>query len=148
MLQQIYPVFIKFHIIFSVLFILIAIAVSTYSAWGWRQKKSFGITGNRLKNIFLSFLVADLFFGIILYFFLQKPDDNITASEALKYASLRFWAIQHFSNVMFVLILSFIGNIFILRTQNSIKKFKYAFLYFGISTLIIVVSVSLFALRK
>lgn len=146
--QEIYPIFIKFHIVFSVLFILIAVAISTYFFWGWRRKKAFGPFEIRLKNTFLSFLLADLVFGIILYFFLQKPAGHMSAAEAMKYASLRFWAIQHFSNVMFVIILSLIGNVFIIQTQQSIKKFKYAFIYFGIATVIIIVSVSLFALRK
>ncbi|MCF6366351.1 MAG: hypothetical protein L3J35_09125 [Bacteroidales bacterium] len=147
-MEEIYPYFIKFHVVFSIIFLLVAVGISGHSLFGWLYKKQYGSFEKKLRYTFLIFLYFDLILGIILYFFLQKPNEIITAEQAMKYSSLRFWAIQHFSNMVFVVILSQIGSIFIKKTAKPNKKFKYSFLYFGVATLIILVSVGLFALRK
>ncbi|MGD9994748.1 MAG: hypothetical protein AB7S69_15730 [Salinivirgaceae bacterium] len=147
-MQHFYDFFIDFHIVFSVLFLLIALYITLHSLLGWMQKKTYGTFANRLRRVFLFFLYGDLILGIILYFFLQKPEELISAQEAMKFSTLRFWAIQHFSNMIFVVGLSVIGSMFVKRTANTVKKYKYSFLYFGISTLIIIVSVGFFAIRK
>jgi len=72
----------------------------------------------------------------------------MTTEEAMRYSDLRFWAIQHFSNILFVAILCTIGNMLIQRVPLSYKKFRYSALYFGISSVAIIISVSLFALRN
>lgn len=147
-MQNFYNFFIDFHIVFSVLFLLIALFITVHSLLGWVRHSAYGKFANRLRSVFLLFLYGDLVLGIILYFFLQKPEEMITAQEAMKFSSLRFWAIQHFSNMIFVVGLSVIGSMFVKRTANTVKKYKYSFLYFGISTLIIIISVGFFALRK
>lgn len=147
-MQQFYPAFFTFHIIFSIIFFSVAIFISVYSYRGWIKKMKYGRFDNIIRKTFLTLLVIDLFLGVTLYFFLKKPYDSITAQEAMRYSSLRFWAIQHFSNMIFVVIISMIGNIFIIKTKLQPQKHKYAFLYFGVSTLIILVSVSVFALGK
>ncbi len=147
-MQEIYPYFIKFHVIFSVFFLLIAVGISVHSFIGWYYKKKYTNFVKKLRYIFLFFLYTDLILGVILYFFLQKPNELITAKQAMKFSELRFWAVQHFSNMVFVVILSHIGSVFIKKTTDNNKKFKYSFIYFGISTLIILISVGVFALRK
>lgn len=147
-MQQFYPAFFTFHIIFSIIFFSVAIFISVYSYRGWIKKREYARFENILRKTFLTLLCTDLVLGVVLYFFLQKPYDTITAQEAMRYSALRFWAIQHFSNMVFVVIISMIGNIFIIKTKLPAKKHKYAFFYFGISTLIILVSVSVFALGK
>jgi hypothetical protein len=147
-MQQFYPAFFTFHIVFSIIFFSVAIFISIYSYRRWIKRMNYGRFDNIIRKTFLILLVIDLFLGVILYFFLQKPYDTITAQEAMRYSSLRFWAIQHFSNMIFVVIISMIGNIFIIKTKLQAQKHKYAFLYFGISTLIILASVGVFALGK
>jgi hypothetical protein len=115
---------------------------------GWVKKKEYGLLEDRLRRTFLVLLYIDLLLGVILYFFLQKPTEIITTEQAMSHSSLRFWAIRHFSNVVFVVILCVTGNLLIKRTEKSEKKFKYSFFYFGISTIIIIISVGLFAIRK
>jgi hypothetical protein len=114
----------------------------------WNRNNNYGVFATKLRTVFLAALYIDLLLGIILYFFLQKPEDILTPAEAMKYSSLRFWAIQHFSNMLFVVIISQIGSVFIKKTKKPAKKYKYSFIYFGISTLITLASVGLFALRK
>lgn len=147
-MQDLYSFFIKFHIVFSALFLIVSVAITVHALVGLIKNKPYGLFDNRFRITFLTLLYVDLVLGIILYFFLQKPAELITPEEAMRYSSLRFWAIQHFSNMIFVVILSVIGNIFINKTSKAIKKHKYSLIYFGISSLIIIVSVGLFALRK
>jgi len=147
-MQQIYPYFIKFHIVYSIIFLITIVTITILYAHRWARKIPYGRIDNRARKIFLYLLYSDLLIGIILYFFLQKPADIINTTEAMSYLKLRFWAIQHFSNIVFVTILCIVGNILIKRTLNSNKKLQYSFLYFGISTVIIIISVAYFALRK
>lgn len=147
-MHQIYPYFIKFHIIFSVIFLVTIVFITIQSLAGWITKRKYGILENRLRILFLTLLYIDLLLGVILYFFLQKPAQVITTGEAMTFSSLRFWAIQHFSNIIFVVILCTTGNVLIKKSSDSSKKFKYSVFYFGISTVIIIVSVAFFALRK
>jgi cytochrome bd-type quinol oxidase subunit 2 len=147
-MQEIYPHFIKFHIVFSVLFLITIVIITLQSLLGWIKRKEYGRRENRLRKTYLILLYIDLLIGIILYFFLQKPNDIFSTEEAMNFMSLRFWAIQHFSNIVFVVILCTTGNLLIKKTPKSSSKFKYSVFYFGISTIIIIISVGLFALRK
>jgi len=147
-MQQVYPYFIKFHIIFSVLFLLTIVGITIHSVSGWLTRKEYSKTENLLRRLYLFLLYADMILGVILYFFLQKPAEVMTTEEAMTFSTLRFWAIQHFSNIVFVVILCTIGNMLIKKTTLSTKKFKYSVFYFGISTIIIIISVGFFALRK
>lgn len=147
-MQEIYPYFIKFHIIFSVIFLIAIVYITINYIIGLVNKREYGLKETRLRKIYLTLLYADLVIGIILYFFLQKPAEIMSTEEAMNYSSLRFWAIQHFSNIIFVVILCITGNLLIKKAPLSAKKFKYSVFYFGISTVIIIISVGLFALRK
>ncbi len=147
-MQEIYPYFIKFHIVFSVIFLIAIVYITIYYIIGLANKREYGYKETRLRKTFLTLLYADLIIGIILYFFLQKPAEIMTTEVAMNHSSLRFWAIQHFSNVIFVVILCITGNLLIKKAPLSEKKFKYSVFYFGISTIIIIISVALFVLRK
>lgn len=147
-MHQFYPYFISFHVVFSVAFLLTAIFITIYSLRGWIKNKSYGRFENNLRNAFLILLYADLVLGIILYFFMQKPTGATTAEEAMEYAYLRFWAIQHFVNMVFIVIICTIGNLFIKKTSKPLRKHKYSFLYFGVSTVLILITVGIFLFRK
>lgn len=147
-MQEIYPYFIKFHIIFSVIFLIAIVYITIHYIIGLINKREYGLKEKRLRKLYLTLLYADLIIGIILYFFLQKPAEIMSTEEAMNHSSLRFWAIQHFSNIIFVVILCITGNLLIKKVPLSEKKFKYSVFYFGISTVIIIISVGLFALRK
>lgn len=147
-MQQFYPYFISFHVVFSVVFLLTAVFITVYSLRGWIKDKSYGKFENNLRNTFLILLYVDLVLGIVLYFFMQKPTDASTAEEAMEYAYFRFWAIQHFANMVFIVIICTIGNLFIKKTSKPVKKHKYSFLYFGVSTVLILITVGIFLFRK
>ena len=147
-MHDIYPYFIKFHIIFSVIFLVTIVGITVYYLIGWIKNKEYGALEIKLRRTYLSPLYFDLVLGVILYFFLQKPEEILSTEQAMTHSDLRFWAIQHFTNIIFVVILCATGNLLIRKTIISEKKFKYSVFYFGISTIIIIISVLLFALRN
>ena len=147
-MQGIYPYYIKFHIIFSIIFLLVIVFISGWYTYGWIKNRPYGEFETKMRRLYLALLYSDLVIGIILYFFLQKPAEIISTEEAMNYISLRFWAIQHFSNIVFVTILCITGNMLISRTPVHSKKFRYSVMYFGFSSIIIIISVALFALRN
>lgn len=147
-MNEAYTTFIHFHVTYSKVFVFIAIVLTFRSLYGWIWNKDFTKWDNYLGILFLFFLYTDLIQGIILYFFLKRPDEAWSTIEAMKYSSIRFWAIKHFSVMLFVVILSQIGRIFTTRKIDSRKKFKYAFFYYGVATFITVGSVGAYLLSR
>lgn len=147
-MNDFYSPFIQFHVSYSKVFVLIAIVLTIRSLYGWIWNVKFLKWDNYLGVLFLFFLYTDLIQGIILYFFLKRPDEAWSTIEAMKYSSIRFWAIKHFSVMLFVVVLSQIGRTFTTRKIESRKKFKYAFFYYGAATTITIVSVGAYLLTR
>lgn len=147
-MNDVYSSFIHFHVTYSKIFVFIALILTFRSLYGWIRNIEYTKWDNYLGILFLFFLYTDLIQGIILYFFLKRPDEAWNTVEAMKYSSIRFWAIKHFSVMLFVVILSQIGRIFTTRRIKSRSKFKYAFFYYGIATIITIASVSFYLLTR
>jgi hypothetical protein len=147
-MTETYTSFINFHVVFSITFSMIAISLTFRSLYGWIRNVDFTKWDNYLGITYLFFLYADLIQGIILYFFLKRPDEAWSTIQAMEYSSIRFWAIKHFSIMLFVVILSQIGRIFTTRRIDSRKKFKYAFFYYGAATFITLTSVGMYLLTR
>ncbi|RLD78269.1 MAG: hypothetical protein DRJ10_10635, partial [Bacteroidetes bacterium] len=91
-----------------------------------------------------------LVLGIILYFFIE-PDENIgqlSMEQAQEAMSSRFWAIEHFSVMLFALMLAQIGKVFTIKAINSANKFKYALFYYGLATAITFISTGFYLYYK
>lgn len=147
-MQDIHSIVIRFHVIFSSVFLFVALWTSLHSLFKWVGSKEFNKFDNNLSKFYIIYLYADLMMGIILFFFLKKPEEMQTVDEAMRYSVIRFWAVLHFSIMVFVTILSQIGRILSVSTTVSSKKFKYAFFYYGTSTIITISSVTWFVLNN
>ena len=92
--------------------------------------------------VFIHFLYIQLLTGIALYFFLKPEVDanNISMEEALQQNSLRFWAIEHVSLMLFALIFSQVGRLIIKQISSDRKKYRAATFYYGISLLVVMSS--------
>lgn len=136
-----YKFLIVFHIISSTVFIGIAISLTMRSILGWVKNLKYSHIDRVLAYIFIFLLYLTLIHGIILYFFIN-PDTKIAGDiqHALKQASLRFWVVEHFYVMTFALLLSQIGGIFIKKTTTDKNRFMYASFYYGIATLITLIS--------
>ncbi len=139
----------RIHTVVSSAFAAVALTVTIWSIVGWVKKLDSNRLFNRLSFFYIHLLYLQLFTGITLYFFLKPPDDSgsITLEQALEHNSLRFWAIEHVSLMLFALILAQTGRILIKQMKNDFKKYRAATFYLGVSFLVVVASVAMALFR-
>lgn len=137
-----YQFLILFHVVSSTLFIGVAVVLSGRAVFGWQRNWSYTKVDRILEFTFMGLLYLTLIHGIIMYFFIDPAAKASTMDihQAMKQASLRFWVMEHFYVMTFALILSQIGGIFIRKTTVDKSRFAYASFYYGISTLITMLS--------
>ena len=137
-----YQFLIIFHIVSSTIFVLVAIVLTLRSITGWIKNWSYNKVDKVLALIFMGLLYLTLLHGVIMYFFIDPAvkSQPMDIHQAMKQASLRFWVIEHFYVMTFALILSQIGGIFIRKTVLDKSRFTYASFYYGIATLITMLS--------
>ena len=144
-----YRLFVLLHIITSSLFLVMAIATTVRSIVGWSKNLSYSRIDNYLRYIFLILLYLTLIHGIVMYFFIDPSSKSaVDPQHALKQASLRFWVVEHFYFMTFALILAQIGGIFIRKTTKDKNRFAYASFYYGIATLITIISVTFYFIYR
>lgn len=145
-----HQILVLIHVWSSILFSFIAVILCLYLVKGILTKQEFTKTHIYLENSFIGLLYLGLVLGIILYFFIA-PDENIgqlSIEQAQEAMSSRFWAIEHFSVMLFALMLAQIGKVFTLKSVNSINKFKYALFYYGSATAITFISTGFYLYYK
>jgi len=145
-----HQILITIHVWSSILFSFIAVVLILYAIKGILLKQEFTKIHIYLENGFIGLLYLGLVLGIILYFFLES-DENIgqlSMEEAQEAISSRFWAIEHFSVMLFALMLAQIGKVFTLKAVNSKNKLKYALFYYGCATRITFISTGFYLYYK
>ena len=137
-----YQFLVIFHVVSSTLFVGLALVLSLRSVLGWLNNWSYARIDKVLSYIFMGLLYLTLVHGVIMYFFIDPSvkSEAMDIQQAMKHASLRFWNIEHFYVMTFALILSQIGGTFIRKTLVDKSRFAYASFYYGISTLITMLS--------
>jgi hypothetical protein len=131
------------------MFLIVAIAITVRSVTGWSKGLVYSRTDIYLKNIFMVLLYLTLIHGIIMYFFIDPSAKSaVDVQHAVKRASLRFWVVEHFYFMTFALILAQIGGIFIRKTTVDRNRFVYASFYYGIATLITIVSLAFYLIYR
>jgi hypothetical protein len=132
-----------FHIVTSSFFVIIAIVLTIRSITGWTKDLKYSKTDKYLAFVFLILLYITLVNGALMYFLVDNSSKTATdINFAIKRASLRFWVVEHFYVMTFALILSQIGGIFIRKSTRDKDRFGYAAFYYGIATLITIISVT------
>ncbi len=145
-----HQIIVTIHVWTSILFSLIAIILCLYMIKSILAKQQFSKTHIYLENSFIGLLYLGLVLGIILYFFIE-PEENmsqLTIEQAQKTMSSRFWSIEHFSVMLFALMLAQIGKVFTTKEVHSINKFKYALFYYGSATTITFISTGFYLFYK
>lgn len=144
-----YKFLILFHVITSSFFMVVAITITVRSVTGLSKNLNYTKTDKYLSNLFMLLLYLTLVHGIVLYFFIDPSSKStMDVQSAIKQTSLRFWVVEHFYFMTFALILSQIGGIFIRKTTIDRNRFAYASFYYGIATLITVVSVTFYFIYR
>lgn len=142
-----YNLVLNIHIWTSVLFMVISIVLSIIVTRGYFLKKElYGKPCIYLENSFILLLYLGLVLGFLLYFIMEPANKYAiqSAAEVNRILSLRFWSIEHFSVMLFALILAQIGKIFTSRSISHHAKFKYAMIYYGAATIATLVSLGFY----
>jgi hypothetical protein len=133
------------------LFIVISIVLTVRVTRGFFIKKEiYGKTCIYLENSFILLLYLGLILGFLLYFFMEPANKYAITSVAdvNRILSLRFWSIEHFSVMLFALILAQIGKIFTNKSISHHAKYKYAMIYYGWATIATLVSMGFYLANR
>jgi hypothetical protein len=138
------------HIWANVVFSIIAIVLFVETLKGYFYSRIYTKRIVYLENAYIGLLYFGLFLGIILYFFFHQHSigPNVSMEELKRQQNSQFWAIEHFSVMVFSLMIAQIGKIFTVKAISDHNRYKYALFYYGIASLIIFVSMSIYLYYK
>ncbi|MBN2637644.1 MAG: hypothetical protein JXR65_01000 [Bacteroidales bacterium] len=144
-----YQVLLHIHIWSSVLFMLVSLFFSVMLFVGIVRKSEYSLKYVWLENSFIVLLYLGLFLGIALYFMMPANKYIIHSAEEVNHLlSLRFWSIEHFSVMLFAVLLAQIGKIFTVKSHSANSKFKYALFYYGFATVLTLTSMTFYLIYK
>jgi hypothetical protein len=144
-----YKFLVLLHIITSAVFLIVAVIMTIRSVVRWVKNLEYTKTDRYLRTAFMVLLYLTLIHGIIMYFFIDPSlKSSFDIQNAIKRSSLRFWVIEHFYVMTFALILSQIGAVFIRKTTNDKSRFGYTAFYYGIATLITILSMTFYFIYR
>ena len=143
-------ILVTIHVWSSALFTIVALVLVFLSIKAVLFKNEYTRFHLYLEYAFIGLLYLGLVLGITLYFFVHPADDlsKIPVEELQKRQSSQFWAIEHFSVMIFALLIAQIGKLFTSKAVNNLQKFKYALFYYGSATCIVFVSMVIYLYYK
>ena len=132
------------HIFMSLSFLFFAIWLFIRSAKGIINDKTYTKTDKILSYCFILTLYLQLVFGFILFSNLgsEMGFSYQSADSTLKMVSKRLWPIEHIVMMLFALFIANLGLIISLNTKSDRRKFFNTIIYYSISILLIVFSLS------
>lgn len=144
-----YQLVFTIHIYVSVVSLLSAILLIYRSLRGVFRKQNYTWADRFLSTVFVSSLYLQSLLGLLLYFSLDsKNNATLEAAQAMYNIHLRFWAIEHFSLMLFALFLSQLGKFFAAKTVSNLQKFRINLFYQGSALLLIFISISIALFSK
>ena len=138
------------HIVISILLILLVLYIVIRSFFGMIGKVSFSnFQDIQLSIVAVIFLYLELILGILLYaIYINKLETLITQANANAYFSARFWAVEHAILMFFAIIFGHLGLVYAKNLSEDKKKFQKNLLYFGLSFVLIFISITMNMLRN
>ena len=129
---------------------ILSIYVLVRSIFGIVGKVSFStFLDIKLPIIAVICLYLELILGILLYaIYINKLETLITQANATTYFSARFWALEHAILMMFAIIFGHLGLVYAKNLSDDNQKFKKNLLYFGLSAVLIFISISMNMFRN
>jgi hypothetical protein len=133
-----YSAILIFHIVISILLILLSLYIVIRSFFGVIGKVSFSkFQDIQLSIVAVIFLYLELVLGILLYaIYINKLETLITQANANAYFSARFWAVEHAILMFFAIIFGHLGLVYAKNLSEDKQKFQKNLLYFGSKCLI------------
>ena len=103
----------------------------------------------KLPIVAVIFLYLELILGVLLYaIYINKLEVLITQENANAYFSARFWAVEHAILMLFAIIFGHLGLVYAKNLQDNGQKFKKNLLYFGLSFVLIFISITMNMFRN
>ena len=138
------------HIVISILLILLVLYIVIRSFFGVIGKVSFSkFQDIQLSIVAVIFLYLELVLGILLYaIYINKLENLITQANANAYFSARFWAVEHAILMFFAIIFGHLGLVYAKNLSEDKQKFQKNLLYFGLSSVLIFISITMNMLRN
>ena len=138
------------HIVISILLILLAIYIVIRSFFGVFGIVNFSTFQDiKLPIVAVIFLYLELILGFLLYaIYINKLEVLITQANATAYFSARFWAVEHAILMIFAIIFGHLGLVYAKNLKEDGQKFKKDLLYFGLSFVLIVISITMNMFRN
>lgn len=138
-LSSAYELFLGIHNLLRWVLLLSGLMAIVLAAKGLSSKSSYGKTENRWRLIFTIMNHSQLLIGLLLYF-VFSPVTKAAMSNmgaAMKDASLRFWAVEHFMTMLIAVVLVTIGGSKVKKAASDVSKHKLTLVFFGIAMLLI-----------
>ena len=138
------------HIVISILLILLSLYIVIRSFFGVIGKVSFSkFQDIQLSIVAVIFLYLELILGILLYaIYINKLETLITQANANAYFSARFWAVERAILMFFAIIFGHLGLVYAKNLSEDKQKFQKNLLYFGLSSVLIFISITMNMLRN
>ena len=138
------------HIVISIILILLTLYIVIRSFFGVIGKVNF----SNFHDIQLSILTVialylELILGLLLYgIYIYQLESLITQENADAYFSARFWAVEHAILMFFAIIFGHLGLVYAKNLSDNNQKFKKNLLYFGLSFVLISISITMNMFRN
>jgi hypothetical protein len=137
-----YSTILILHIILSIILSIVSTYIVFRSFFGIIREYSFSVYHDFYVPVAaVSLLYLELILGLLLYsLHMNKLEDFISQTNANDYFSSRFWAVEHTILMFFAIIFGHLGLVYAKNLKNSTAKFKKNFIYFGLSFVLIMIS--------
>ena len=145
-----YSVLLILHVVISILLGLLSCYIVSRSLFGLFGKVSFSSFQDiKLPIVAVICLYLELVLGLVLYaIYINKLEILVTQVNANTYFSARFWAVEHAILMFFAIIFGHLGLVYAKNLSDEKEKFKKNFLYFGLSFILIILSIGMNMIRN
>ena len=145
-----YSAILIIHIILSIFLIFLALYIVVRSLIGVLKQIPFSnFQDIQLPVVAVVLLYLELILGLLLYgIYIYKLESLITQANADAYFSARFWAVEHAILMFFAIIFGHLGLVYAKNLSDNNQKFKKNLLYFGLSFVLISISITMNMFRN
>jgi hypothetical protein len=145
-----YSIILIAHIIISIILTIVAFYIVLRSFIGLVKDLFFSNFFDFYIPVFAVILLyLELVLGLLLYYMhMNKLEGFISQTNANDYFSSRFWAIEHTILMIFAIIFGHLALVYSKNLSNNIAKYKMNLLYFGLSFILILISLTMNMLRN
>lgn len=145
-----YSILLIVHIVISILLSILSCYIVVRSLFGLLGKVSFSnFYDIKLPIVAVICLYLELILGLLLYaIYIHQLETLITQANANAYFSARFWAAEHAILMFFAIIFGHLGLVYAKNLADDKQKFQKNCLYFGLSFILIVLSISMNLMRN